>query len=60
MLEEVLESPAFWILGAGGTIAIILGWIMSKKAGWEVLPTWQIIVMIIATIAASAYFSVKD
>jgi len=59
-IEEALNSPGFWLLGGGGTIAVVLGWIMSKKSGWETLPLWQVIVMIIVILIASAFFATKD
>ena len=30
-ISEVLESPGFWMLGGGGTIAVLAGYIMSKR-----------------------------
>jgi len=58
--DEILESPAFWLLGAGGVGAEILGWIVSKRAGWVAMPLWQLLVMIIGTLVAAAYFATKD
>lgn len=56
MLEEALESPGFWILGVGGTITVLLGWIMSKKMEMASLPVWQLIVIILGVWVASAFF----
>ena len=28
--EDAIEKPGFWLLGAGGTIAVVLGFIFSK------------------------------
>jgi len=59
-IGEVTESPAFWILGGGGSIAVAMGWLMSKRAGWETLPLWQVGVMVLVVIIASAYFATKE
>jgi len=60
MFEDILESPLFWILGGGGTIAVLIGWIASRKMEWTPLPFWQIIVIIIGILVASAYFSSRE
>lgn len=60
MIEEALESPGFWILGIGGVAAEILGWIISRRAGWEVLPFWQLLIMMAGTLVAAAFFALKD
>lgn len=59
-IEEVLESPGFWILGGGGVAAIVLGYTWGRNQGWEVMPFWQLIVMIIGTLLAAAYFATKE
>ena len=59
-IEEILESPAFWLLGCGGVAAEILGYIWSRNQGWVVMPLWQLIVMIIGTLLASAFFATKE
>lgn len=60
MIEEALESPGFWILGIGGVAAEILGWIISRRAGLEVLPFWQLLIMMAGTLVAAAFFALKD
>lgn len=60
MIDEVLESPAFWLLGGGGTIAVILGYIASKRMGLVALPFWQMIVIIIGILIASAFFALRE
>ena len=59
-ISETLENPAFWILGGGGTIAVLVGWIMSKRAGWMSLPFWQVMVMVAAVVIASAFFANQE
>ena len=58
-IEEVLESPAFWILAALGVVAETIGWIMSRS--WESggMPVWQFIVLVLVTIFASAVFATR-
>lgn len=60
ILEEAMEKLGFWIMIGGGTAAILLGWIGSKKAGWMTLPLWQVIVMIIVVFIASVFFATRD
>lgn len=60
MLDEVLESPAFWILGAGGLICEVAGYVISKKAGWVALPFWQLIVLMVGTLVAAGFFALRD
>jgi len=59
-IGETFEKPAFWILGAGGSTAVILGWIMSRKWELETLPFWQVAVLILGILIASAVFANKD
>lgn len=59
-ITEALDEPAFYILGGGGTIAVLLGYIMSKKTDLMVLPFWQLIIIILTVLVASAYFSTRD
>lgn len=59
-MEEALDSPGFWILGIGGITAEVLGYMMSKNAGWTVMPFWQLILMMVVTVVAAAFFATKD
>jgi len=56
----ILESPGFWILGAGGLIAEILGYMWARSNGWELMPFWQLIVMMLGTLAAAAFFATRE
>lgn len=60
MLSEAWEEPAFWLLAGGGTIALVLGWIMSKKMELQLMPLWQMLIILATIVIASAYFSTKD
>lgn len=60
MISEALESSAFWLLSFGGTAAVVLGYIMSKKMELEVLPFWQMIVIILVIFIASAFFATRE
>jgi len=59
-LGEVTEKIGFWMLGAGGTAAVVLGWIMSKRMGVMTMPVWQILAMIVVVWVASAFFAARD
>lgn len=60
MIDEILEEPAFWVLGGGGTIAVLLGYILSKKMGLISLPFWELIILIVGVLVASAVFALRD
>jgi len=60
VLDEVLESPGFWILGGGGTIAVLAGYIMSKRITEFSFPIWQLIIIIAGVLVAAAFFALKD
>jgi len=59
-IEEILESPGFWILGIGGLSAEILGYIWSRNQGWVTMPFWQLGVMMAVTLVAAAFFATKE
>jgi len=60
MIEEILESPGFWILGGGGTIAVLAGYIISKRMTDFSFPIWQLAIIIAGVLVASAFFALKD
>lgn len=57
---EAFESPGFWILGGGGIVAVLLGFIVSKRMGMDILPIWQLIVMMVGILVAAAFFATRD
>jgi len=60
VLDEVLESPGFWILGGGGTIAVLAGYIMSKRMTDFSFPIWQLAIIIVGVLVAAAFFATKE
>jgi len=58
--EDIIENPAFWILGGGGVIAVVIGWIVSSKMESGSLPTWQMLILIVGVLVAAAVFANKD
>lgn len=59
-IEEVFESPAFWILGGLGIGAEILGFIIAKKSGMMAFPIWQLIILMAGTLVAAGFFALRD
>lgn len=59
-LEEILESPGFWILAGGGVACEIIGWIASKRMMEYSFPIWQLLIMIIVTIIAAGFFAGRE
>lgn len=57
---EAFEEPGFYILGGGGVIAEVLGFVFAKRAGFALMPVWQLIVMMVGTLVAAAFFATKD
>lgn len=60
MIEEATEKVGFWILGGVGSACVLIGWIWSRKMGWESLPFWQVLVLLIVIWVASVFFASKD
>lgn len=60
MLEELMESPAFWMLGGGAVIAEVLGWIISKNTMENAFPIWQLLILIAGTLVAAAFIALKE
>jgi len=59
-IEDTLGNPAFWLLGGGGAIAVIAGFIMSKNMGMASMPLWQVAAMIVVCFGAGAVFANQD
>jgi hypothetical protein len=38
----------------------LLGWVVSKKTGMGTFPIWQLLVLMLGTLVASAFFATKD
>jgi hypothetical protein len=60
MFDELLENPAFWILGGGGITAEILGYVLAKKMGWELIPFWQLLALMGGTLIIAAFFATRE
>jgi len=60
MIEEILESPGFWLLGVGSCIAVLMGWVWSRNSGMESLPFWQLLLILAVCLAVSAFFALKE
>lgn len=60
MIDELMESPAFWMLGGGAIIAELLGWLYSRNHLDYSMPIWQLIIMMLGTLGAAAYFALKE
>ena len=59
-MDEILESPGFWILGIGGLAAEVMGYMWSRNQGWVTMPIWQLLVMMLVTLVAAAFFATKE
>ena len=57
-LEEAFESPAFYILGGGGVICEVIGFILAKQMGtpWSL---WMFGALVIGTLVAAAFFATR-
>ncbi len=59
-IDDILENPAFWLLGGFGIVAVVIGWIVSSKMEAGSLPTWQMLALIAGVILAAAAFASRD
>jgi len=59
-ISEALESPAFWILGGGGIATELLGWIISKRMMEYSFPIWQLLIVMLGTLVAAAFFALRE
>ena len=59
-LGELTESPGFWLLDVGGTAAIVLGYIMSKRMDLVAMPLWQVGAMVLVVWGAAAFFAMQN
>lgn len=59
-IDEVLNSPGFWILAAIGISAELLGFIYARRNLDVSMPLWQLIVTMLVTLVAAAFFATKD
>lgn len=59
-LIEALDELGFWILGGGGITMVLIGWIVGKKMGFGSFPVWQLLIIMVGTLIAAAYFVTKD
>jgi len=58
-LIEATETAGFWVLGLGGTAAVVLGWKVSKGVG-TAFPLWQLFIIIAVAWLAAAFFTTKE
>jgi len=59
-LDDILGNPGFWLLGGGGVAAEVLGWKLSRGWAAGALPFWQLLVLIVGTLIAAAFFASRE
>ena len=59
-LDEALYSPGFYLLAGGGIIALLMGWKLSQSWGTATFPLWQLVVIMVVIIIASAFFATRE
>ena len=59
-IDEIIESPAFWILGGGAVAMELIGFVISKRMGIGSFPVWQIIILMLGTLVAAAFFATRE
>ena len=57
---EALESPGFWILAGLGLAAEIIGYKLSGSWTGVSFPLWQLLVIMVVTVIASAFFATRE
>lgn len=58
-IEEALDEPGFWILGGGAIAMEVIGYIISQSMEYS-LPFWQLIILMLGTLVAAAFFATRD
>ena len=58
--DELLTSPAFWLLGGGGILMEVLGYQLSKSWGTATFPIWQLLILMGGTLVAAAFFAMQE
>lgn len=59
-IEDILESPAFYILSGIGVVASTVGFIVSRKSGLEPMPIVQFIALLVGIVIISAIFAGRE
>lgn len=57
---EIFLHPAFVILLAIAWGATALGWLWSRKQGWEALPIWQFLLILAGEFIAVSFFVARE
>ncbi len=61
MLDDILESPAFWLLGGGAVLAEVIGFIVSKRVeDLPAFPVWQFLLLVAGTLVIAAIIAGRD
>lgn len=56
---EVLMSIGFVILFVFAASATLLGYIWSKKQGWDAIPVWQLITILVTEFFGAYFFAAR-
>ncbi len=56
---DIVYSPGFVLLAAGSLGATALGFVWSSNMGWERLPIWQLLLIMMGELVACYYFASK-
>ena len=59
-LDDLFENPAFWILGGVGVAMELAGWIISRRMMEYSFPIWQLLIVMLGTLVAAAFFANKE
>jgi len=55
--SEAFDNPGFWILAGGGIAMELIGWLISKRTMEFAFPMWQLIIFMLGTVVAAAFFA---
>lgn len=59
-IDDLIDNPAFLILAGGGILMELIGWVVSKKAHIAAIPFWELLILMLGTIIASAIFANRE
>ncbi len=53
---EILTSAGFVILGGGAVLATLIGFVWGKRMGWQSLPIWQLLIILLVELGVTYFF----
>ncbi len=59
-IEEMFTNPFTYLLGGGGAVAVVIGWIAARQMEMPLMPIWQMLLMVVVCFIAGAVFANRE